>query len=102
MLVIDFRSDPSPTSICSFPSMCSFHCKKMERLLQGKIPSVLAFLHTMVHAAVKGLLARSDPSPKRFFKGRGSIMVVVRCGSCSYDKMNLALARLNTCLDYDE
>src|SRR6266480_5781490 len=76
--------------------MCSFHCKKMERLLQGKIPSVPAFLHTVVHAAVKGLLARSDPSPKRFFKGRGSIMVVVRWGSCSYDKMNLALAGLNS------
>jgi hypothetical protein len=75
--------------------MCSFPCKKMERLLQGKIPSVLAFLQTVVHAAVKGLLARSDPFPKRFFKGRGSIMVVVRWGSCSYDKMNLALAGLN-------
>ena len=67
----------------------------MERLLQGKIQSVLAFLHTVVQAAVKGLLARSDPSPKRFFKGRDSIMVVVPCGSCSYDKMNLALAGLN-------
>src|SRR3989440_6413233 len=70
-------------------------CKKMERLLQGKIQSVLAFLQTVVQAAVKGLLARSDPSPKRFFKGRGCIMVVVPCGSCSYDKMNLALAGLN-------
>jgi hypothetical protein len=44
---------------------------------------VLAFLHAVVQAAVKGLLARSDPSPKGFFKGRGCIMVVVPCGSCS-------------------
>ncbi len=32
----------------------------MERLLQGKIQSVLAFLQTLLHAAVKGLLARSE------------------------------------------
>jgi hypothetical protein len=34
----------------------------MERLLQGKIHSVLAFLQTLLHTAVKRLLAWSDIS----------------------------------------
>src|SRR5437868_6848100 len=57
---------PLPPCAASIVKRWSVFCK-------GKIPSVLAFLQTLLYAAVKGLLARSDPSPKRFFKGRGSI-----------------------------